>query len=369
MILAVLYYTRLHCWVILMADSINAIVQMAVLLIVVLVGYAATKLGYLDMRVKDKITALLLNITLPCMIIASAGDLDASSLGSQVIVALVLGVVAFFLWVLVAGLFIVCFRVPAHQRSLYYFMSVCSNTSFIGIPVADALYGESAALLCSVFIMATSTLMYSVGIALLVGGGKSVAESQDSSLGSSAEQNNQVSAEISQTEEEKSIPQKHDKRLWDRTKTVLRAAASPLTFSALLALVLVFSDFTLPAVLQDSMELIGSITPPVAMMLVGVIIANEKIRSVVREWRLYPYIIIRQFLASAGAYLALRLFISDPVLLGIFCVMCAMPVGSMAPMFCASYGKDALLPAKGTILSTIASFLIVPGLVLFISFV
>ena len=117
-------------------------------------------------------------------------------------------------------------------------MSVCSNTSFIGIPVADALYGESAALLCSVFIMATSTLMYSVGIALLVGGGSG------------------------------------------NKKDVLRAVISPLTIAALLAIALVFSGLHLPLLLKDSLELIGSITPPVAMMLVGVIIANVKISRV-----------------------------------------------------------------------------------------
>ena len=142
---------------------------------------------------------------------------------------------------MVSFLFNVVFRVPKEQRPLYYFMSVCSNTSFIGIPVADALYGESAALLCSVFIMATSTLMYSVGIALLVGGGSG------------------------------------------NKKDVLRAVISPLTIAALLAIALVFSGLHLPLLLQDSLELIGSITPPVAMMLVGVIIANEKISRVVKE--------------------------------------------------------------------------------------
>ncbi len=319
-----------------MADISNAVFQMAILLIVTAVGYVAAKLAYLDMRVKDKITALLLNITLPCMIIASAGNLDASSLGMQVPLSLLLGAVAFFLWVLVAFLFNVVFRVPKQQRPLYYFMSVCSNTSFIGIPVADALYGESAALLCSVFIMATSTLMYSFGIALLVGGGTDLSKLKSSE---------------------------------DQIHVIIRAVISPLTVSALLAIALVFSGFKMPALVQESMDLIGSITPPVAMMLVGVIIANEKVGNVLREWRLYPYIIIRQLLASAGAYVVLSLFIADPVLLGIFTVMFAMPVGSMAPMFCASYGKDAVLPAKGTILSTVASFAIVPCLVAFISIV
>lgn len=317
-----------------MTDITNAVFQMAVLLIVTAIGYVAAKLGYLDMNVKDKITSLLLNITLPCMIIASAGNLDASTLGIQVPLSLLLGAVAFFLWVLVAFLFNVVFRVPKKQRPLYYFMSVCSNTSFIGIPVADALYGESAALLCSVFIMATSTLMYSVGIALLVGGGNGLSEQKSSK---------------------------------SQVLVVIRAVISPLTVSALLAIVLVFSGFKMPVLIQESMDLVGSITPPVAMMLVGVIIANEKVGNVLREWRLYPYILIRQLLASAGVYVVLNFFINDPVLLGIFTVMFAMPVGSMAPMFCASYGKDAVLPAKGTILSTIASFAIVPCLVAFIS--
>lgn len=317
-----------------MTDIANAVFQMAVLLIVTAIGYVAAKLGYLDMNVKDKITSLLLNITLPCMIIASAGNLDASTLGIQVPLSLLLGAVAFFLWVLVAFLFNVVFRVPKKQRPLYYFMSVCSNTSFIGISVADALYGESAALLCSVFIMATSTLMYSAGIALLVGGGNGLSDQKSSK---------------------------------SQVLVVIRAVISPLTVSALLAIVLVFSGFKMPLLIQEPMDLVGSITPPVAMMLVGVIIANEKVGNVLREWRLYPYILIRQLLASAAAYVVLSFFINDPVLLGIFTVMFAMPVGSMAPMFCASYGKDAVLPAKGTILSTIASFAIVPCLVAFIS--
>ena len=74
-----------------MGDISSAVFQMGILLIVTAVGYLAAKLGYLDMRAKDKITALLLNITLPCMIIASVGNLDASTLGIQVPLSLALG--------------------------------------------------------------------------------------------------------------------------------------------------------------------------------------------------------------------------------------------------------------------------------------
>lgn len=142
---------------------------------------------------------------------------------------------------------------------------------FFGILVADALYGENAALFCNIYIMAASTLMYSIGIALL-------------------------------------------------------------------AIVLVFSGIKLPSILQDSTDLIGSLTLPLAMMLVGVIVANEIFSNAVCEWRLYPYIFIRQLFASALAYLVFKQLLTDPILLGIFAVMFAMSVGSKASMFCVNYG-------------------------------
>lgn len=329
-----------------MTDVLNAVSQMAILLIVTAVGYLAARLGYLDMRVKDKITGLLLNITLPCMILASASGLNVATLGPQLPQSLLLGVVAFFLWLLVAFAFNVVFRVPKDQRLLYCFMSVCSNTSFVGIPVADALYGQSAALLCSVFIMATATLMYSIGIFLLLAG------SDEADVGSSS-----------------SFQRREGEGSSRRLTMVRKAVISPMTIAALLAIALTFSGFKIPLVIQGSMDLIGSITAPLAMMLIGVIIANERISNVVKEWRIYAWIIVRQLLASAFFYLVLRNFVSDPILLGIFVVMFAMPVGSMAPMFCASYGKDSVLPAKGTILSTIASFVVVPALIAFMSVV
>lgn len=51
------------------------------------------------------------------------------------------------------------------------------------------------------------------------------------------------------------------------------------------------------------------------------------------------------------------------MLTAVFVVMLVMPVGSMASTFAAQFSCDALLPAKGTVLSTIASFAIIPAFV------
>lgn len=339
-----------------MAEISSAISQMIILLIITVVGYVATKLNYLDEHVKTKLSSLILNVTLPCMIVASAGELDASQLGTRVVVIFVLGIVQFFLLLGVAFLFNVLFRVSKEQRSIYYFMSVCTNTSFVGIPVAQALYGDESVLLCSIFIVAMSVLVGSIGIMILVSGQRY--DGQVSTAHASA----QSSVGVRHASQDNASQE--DVISWNK---IIKSVLNPMTAGAAIALVLVFSGASLPSVVQDSLEIIGSITAPLAMMIVGVIVAHTRIRDVVCEWRLYPYIVIRQLIAPAVLYLMLRMVLDDPgsILLGIFVVMFAMPVGSMVSMFCAAYNRDAILSAKGTVLSTLCSFAIIPLLVTF----
>ena len=299
-------------------DLSAAISQMAVLLIVVVVGIIATKLGYLDEGVRAKLSQVINNITLPCMIVASAGALDASALGGQIALSIGLGFAAFLVMLAVGVLCGIMLRAPKAQRTVYLFMSICSNLGFLGIPVIAALYGNETVLFSSVFIMG-----HSMGFGLLAGG-----QEQGGGL-----------------------------------RNALRSVVNPSMVASAIALVLVFAHIQLPGFAEDSLNMLGGLTAPLAMMMVGVIVANSRLADVVSEWRIYPFIALRHFLLPLGVYYALAPFVSDTVILGIAVVMLAMPVGSLAPMFAGMYGHDAKLTAKGTILSTIASFALIPILV------
>ena len=298
-----------------------AISQMAVLLIVVVVGIVATKLGYLDEGVRAKLSQVINNITLPCMIVASAGALDASALGGQIALSIGLGFAAFLVMLAAGVLCGIVLRAPKAQHTVYLFMSICSNLGFLGIPVIAALYGNETVLFSSVFIMGHSILFYSVGFGLLAGG-----QEQGGGL-----------------------------------RNALRSVVNPSMVASAIALVL--AHIQLPGFAEDSLNMLGGLTAPLAMMMVGVIVANSRLADVVSEWRIYPFIALRHFLLPLGVHYALAPFVSDTVILGIAVVMLAMPVGSLAPMFAGMYGHDAKLTAKGTILSTIASFVLIPILV------
>jgi hypothetical protein len=57
---------------------------------------------------------------------------------------------------------------------------------------------------------------------------------------------------------------------------------------------------------------------------------------------------------------ALRALSADALVADVFTIMFAMPVGSIASSLARMMGRDGTLPAKGTVLSTLASFIAIP---------
>ena len=324
-----------------MVDLSGAIQQMVMLFVVAIVGYVAAKLGYLDMETKNKLTRLLLNITLPCMIVASVDGLSLEEAGSLVPWAFALSAAQFFLLLACGVLCCAVLRVPAHQRREYVFMCLCTNTGFIGIPVVAALYGTESVLFSSIFVMVISAFFYSIGLMV-------IAPQTDGSDAAGAEAG----------------AKKGSRGIVAALRAVpWRSIVNPCMVGCLIALTLFFAQVELPDLVVDTLDMIGGITSPVALMLVGVIMANVDLKGVVGELRLYPFILIRQLVVPAVLYLVLMAIVPSELLVGVFTIMFAMPVGSMASLFVETNGGDSELVAKGTILSTACSFVCIPALV------
>lgn len=304
-----------------MVDLSGALSQMVMLLLIACAGFIAAKLKFLDDYTKDKLTKLLLNITLPCMIIASVGNLDPQAARDQIPWAFALSALQFFLLLACGALCNIILRTPSEERRLYLFMSVCTNTGFIGIPVITAIYGDQTVVISSIFVMVISIFVYSIGFGLL-------AKPKD-----------------------------------DKAKIPWKSMINPSVVACVIAITLFLFGIQVPSVLEGTLSMLGGITSPIAMLIVGVIVAGVSFKSVITEVRLYPFIAIRQLLVPLALFFLLQLFVPDATLIGVFVVMFAMPVGSMASTFASQLGQEPMLAAKGTVLSTAASFAIIPILV------
>ncbi len=316
-----------------MADIASVLGSMFSLIIVTVLGYVATKLGYLSAEIRPKLSALIFNITLPCTILVSVGKVDSSTGAEAITWSFVLAFALFFVMLVAGFIAVQLLRVPRAERSLYLFMGVLTNTGFIGFAVLESIFGGASVFLGSIFIAVSNVFLYSIGIAVLRSGGRR-AQAADGA----------------------------PRRRFVDVRGMLKDMVNVPLIASLVAMAVFFAGIELPSPIVQAADMAGGITAPLAMMLVGISIANANLREVLSEWRLWGFTIIRFLVAPLAAYAILALAVPSELALGVFVIMLAMPTGSMAGPLATAYGQDGNLAARGTIVSTIASFAIVPVL-------
>ena len=313
-----------------MADLTGVLINMLEFVIVVVIGYIASKLDILDDHVSEKLIGLLMTFTLPAMLVSSVVGLEPGSFGNFIVPALVLGGVEFFLLMGTSGLLARIMRMDPEDRTVYTFMGTALNSGFLGLPIIKAIFGSEAVVLASVFNTTTGLLVFSIGFAML-------------------------DRQAQGGEARITIP-------W---KTLL----SPATLGSFAAILIFLLQIPLPEVVVGTCSMVGGITSPIAMLVVGQMMSRMEFSSIVGEWRAYPFIVVRQLVVPALLFLALRGFVPSELLVGIFVVMFAMPSGSMSPSYVRNAGLDFELGAKVTILTTASAFIAIPALVMFMTMV
>ncbi len=303
----------------------DAIAAMLALLTITAFGYIAARLGYLNSKVEPSLTKLLLNVTLPCTIIHSVIQMGGAADGSLVSWSFALGFVMFAIMLAAGGLCALLLRPPKGQGHLYVYLSIFTNLGFVGIAVVSSVYGGGAAFVGSIFMTVVNLFFYSIGVIILKGG----------------------------------IP---------KGGINLRTMLNMPLLSCLVAMALFFSGLQLPAFLEQTFSLTGSVTAPLAMMLVGYAIEQSKVRETLSDWRMYLFIILRFLLLPCASYAVFHTLVENTLVLNVFTLYIAMPVASLAPMLAMAYGQDAKLPARGTVLSILASFATLPLVMAFMSF-
>ncbi len=317
-----------------MSEVLTAMTQMGILFLIVILGFVISKLGYFDKPFSDKVSKLLMDVTMPALVVASVGDLDGSGQWGLVAATVAVCLAANVIWTIAGYVIGRILHVAPTQRSLYAFMGFALNIGFMGLPLISALVGGQAVLMASLFILFGNLYMFTIGLTLLRMGPRSDDEE----------------------------PNEHRK-----LEIPWKMLLSPAVLAALVAIVLFLSGIKLPYVLQESFSLVGSITGPLAMLLVGFFLSSQRISELVKEWRMYPFILLKQFLFSGLLVWAASFVIQDYELLATLALMSCMPIGAMVPLFAGEAGRDAIVASRFTVGTTVASFISIPAMLVFLS--
>ncbi|UEL48117.1 AEC family transporter [Terrisporobacter hibernicus] len=293
--------------------------QMLVLFIVMIIGYITNKKNILDVNVNKKISSLLLNITAPALILSSVVNRDKAGDPKLVLDIAVLAIILYailpFLGIVLAKIL----KVPKEDENLYQFMTIFSNVGFVGFPVIESIFGSEAVFFAAIINLVFNVFCYSYGIYLI-------------------SESNKLSFDI---------------------KTLI----NPGIIVSIIAIIIYITNIEVPLVIKETTSMIGGITTPLAMMLIGSSLGEIPIKEVFLEKRLYPYTFIKQIIMPIIFFLILKPFVTNELILGIIIIVSAMPVATITIMFCNEYEGNISLASKTIFITTLCSVVTIPALV------
>ena len=119
------------------------IAQMIQLFLMIFCGYGLFKIGILTPEVDSHLTKLVVNVTMPLIILNSVLTRTEADDSSRVFTVFIASLVIYLLLPLVSFAAVKLLRLPQNQQGVYAFMNTYSNVGFMGFPMITALYGST----------------------------------------------------------------------------------------------------------------------------------------------------------------------------------------------------------------------------------
>lgn len=291
----------------------------SVLFLYIVAGIICRKRNIFTDEVQNRLTDFVMAITLPCMIFESFKmDFSLEILKRSMTALSIAASMAVLAYVCGKALYR---NYPENEKSVMQYGTLVTNSGFAGLPIISGMYGHAGLLLASFFIIPTRILMWSAGVALFAGTGSKGA--------------------------------------------LRRVALHPAVVAVYLGLIRMVFQIPMPAFADTALNSMGACTSPLAMALVGSILADTNVKSLF-EPKAFFLVLVRQIILPAVCLVGLKLLGVEELTLGISVILSGMPIGSSTAILAQKYGADAIFASKCVVISTATSLITVSVLTLFI---
>lgn len=192
---------------------------------------------------------------------------------------------------------------------------ICSTSSFIGLPMAEVLYGSLGVMYTPIYQIPARFTMWTAGLSLFT--------------------------EVTRKDAYKKLI-KH-----------------PCIIAIFVGLFLMLLPVSLPTFIQNTIASISRCTIPLSMFVIGAILAEADIKTIFSKKTLY-YTVIRLILFPLFIYAVLLPFHLDSLLVSICVIMSGMPAGSTTSVLADKYGVNPTFASQIIFVSTLFSIFTIP---------
>ena len=298
-----------------MLSALSSLITLSVL---IAAGYAAVKTKLIDGHSLTGLSNLLIKITLPATIFMTLQTpFSADLLGGA---AVVLAVSTAVQVVCIGFGYLVCkmFKVKKKQISVWVFSMAFANVGFMGFPFIHEVLGIEARFFASVYNVTFNLLACSAGVLIMRG------------------------------------------RKGGRSGGILKTLSEPVFVVSAAGTVMFLFSLRLPGLLEKGIDLLSAMTSPLAMIIIGAILAQNRLLSVFTERKLYLLAFFKLLFVPAVLFFIINPFIADRNVLAVLVYLSAMPAAAIVGVFSIKYGGDRETASKVLALTTVLSVVTLP---------
>ena len=288
--------------------------KMLMILFAISMGYLANRLKILDDGSNRKLTKLVLNITIPGLILSAVMTGEAQPEVGTVLSVWKMAAVYYAVELLAVLVVPALLGGTDRQKGVWRFSLLFTNAIFIGYSVLGALYGERAVFYAVLLTLPVNALSFSVG-PLMLGGSRRFS--------------------------------------W-------KSLCTPSFLSSVLSLVIVLAGIQVPAYAGEVLGFVGDMTAPLSLLVLGSVLAGMPLGKVFAMPRIWALSFVRLVAMPVLLLVCLRPLGLDPIVLSTGVIIMATPAAVNGFMLAIEHDGDSECMAQTIFLSTLCSIVTIP---------
>lgn len=298
---------------------IQVLSKVGTLFLILAVGALAKFRRIITDETLDNLCKIVLSVTLPFLyiyVLSTGCNKDAIL---SLWMAPLFAVSIIFIGYIIGGLVALILRLPPKRRDAFTFLISFQNSGFLAIPIAAALFGQEGVLTIVIFNIGFNILYWTFGAWLF--------------------SRSDITHNIN----------------------TFKNLINPGTIALALGIFFGVLGVRLPRFFLDTSKILGDATIPLAMLVVGAILASGQFKEGATFKEISSIVFCRLilipiiYLAILGQFKGI-----SPLLRSIIILQASMPSASSSPLLAKRFGGDYDLAASGVFFSTLFSIVTIP---------
>ena len=285
--------------------------QNMVMFFYLIVGYIFFKKKLIGLQGSADMGKLLLYFIMPTAIMKSYLTEFSLDKLKGLLISIIISLIALLLSIIISRFFF------KKQEGVERFGVAFSNAGFIGIPMVQMTLGETAVFYVASFVAALNILQWTYG-ALVMSGDRSAVSFK-------------------------------------------RISTNPIVISFLAGMILFLTPIALPDTLLNMTAVVASMNGPIAMIILGIYLAQIQIKDLFTEKTVYKASAIRLILIPIATIIIMMLFPNEYKTVKLALLIAASaPIGSNVAIFAQLYHQEYTRAVKEVCMSTLFCIVSLP---------